>query len=102
MHSSRFEISGYKGEVTVHHNGDWSGNAFVEFQEETFGSWDKTDKGVKEVEIPAKLLVGIGLKAAQQAVGEALASFAEDLPNILRIKKLADESVSANKKKKKK
>lgn len=100
MHASRFEIAGYKGEVTVHHNGDWSGDALVVFQEDTFeGSLDKADMPVKEVEIPARLLIGLGLQVAQVAVGHALVAFAEDLPRILRLRKIMDMDPKKSKKK---
>jgi hypothetical protein len=87
MRTSKFEIVGYEGEVVVFHNPDWSGEAIIEFQEAKLGIHDKKKYPKQEVTIPAKLLIGLGLPVAQQAVGEALVGFAQDLPHILRVRK---------------
>lgn len=67
MHTSHYTIEGY-GHVIVHHNGDWSGDAVVQ--------WDPRSPqevpGVVEfdnvVTIPAPLLIALSKKAAKDAV----------------------------------
>jgi hypothetical protein len=87
MHSSEFEIAGYENPVIVHHNGDWSGEAIVVFQEAKTHLHDKKVYPKQEVTIPARLLIGLALPVAQEAVQDALVGFAEDLPHILRVRK---------------
>jgi hypothetical protein len=86
MHSTRFQIDGYEGDVVVHHNGDWSGEAIIVFKEKVFGTWDKQKKPEQEVEIPAKLLAALALPAAQEMMQYELQRFADRLPEILRIR----------------
>lgn len=87
MHTSKFQIAGYEGDVMVFHNGDWSGEAIVVFQDEKIHAYDKTVYPKQEVKIPARLLIGLGLPVAQEAIQDALVGFAEDLPHILRVRK---------------
>lgn len=101
MHRSVFKIQGYQGDVVVHHNGDWSGEAIVCFQEEVFGSWDKQKKPVQEVEVPAKLLAGLAIPATRQMVAELLQSFAERLPETMGVFQASEEAVKDLKPKKK-
>lgn len=91
MHRSAFKIQGYKGDVVVHHNGDWSGEAIICFQEEALG----TDRPkAREVEIPAKLLVALGIPATRAMVTSLLESFAERLPETLGIYEASEKAVS--------
>ena len=87
MRTSKFQIAGYEGDVMVFHNGDWSGEAIIEFQEAKLGIHDKKVYPKQEVTIPARLLIGLGLPVAQVAIQDALVGFAEDLPHILRVRK---------------
>jgi hypothetical protein len=87
MHTSKFQIAGYEGDVLVFHNGDWSGEAIIEFREAKLGIHDKKKYPKQEVTIPGRLLIGLGLPVAQEAIQDALVGFAEDLPHILRVRK---------------
>jgi len=73
-HSSSYKIPGYKGDVVIIHNGDWSGDATVVFTEEVHGPWDKEEKVEKRVEIPGGLLVALGLPVAKEYVLMKVAS----------------------------
>lgn len=83
MHTSKFQIAGYEGDVVVFHNGDWSGEAIIEFQEAKLGIHDKQKYPKQEVTIPAKLLAALALPATQEMVSNALVIFAERLPETL-------------------
>jgi hypothetical protein len=100
MHTSTYKIKGYQDVVRVHHNGDWSGEAIVSFKEEVFGAWDKQDKPLQEVTIPARLLAALALPVTKNMVSEALQRFAEVLPETLGLMK-AVKAVKAQRKSKK-
>lgn len=94
MHTSIFKIPGYQG-ILVFHNGDWSGDVIIRFQEEVFGTWDKQNKPVKEVEIPGRLLVALSLDVAKKAVADEVTRLMDDLPNVMRLRKAGDDAVKA-------
>lgn len=73
-HSSEFKIEGYKGTVLVLHNGDWSGDATIRYQE-------KGVKGIlpdgepKEIQVPGRLLIALALPAAKKfVIGEVISN----------------------------
>jgi hypothetical protein len=75
-HTSKFQLPGYQGDVVVIHNGDWSGDAKVIFQEAVFGIGDKQEKPVKEVEIPGRLLIALALPVAKEfLITETISAF---------------------------
>lgn len=65
MHTTVVETESER--ITVHHNGDWSGDAIVCRED---GS---------ETRIPGKLLVAIGKMAAKEVVVSAVIAAVEDL-----------------------
>lgn len=69
MHTHVYEVEGY-GKVHVFTNGDWSGNAIVNYQD---------DGKKKEVEIPAKLLLEISKQGAVDFVRDRMISALENL-----------------------
>lgn len=78
MHSSQFKIKGYKGKVNVLHNGDWSGDAIVQYQESGLKGF--TPEGeIKEVKVPGKLLIGLALPVAKRFVGDQVISKIEQM-----------------------
>jgi len=78
MHSSEFKIKGYKGKVVVSHNGDWSGDAIVYYQES--GAKGFTPEGEpKEVTVPGKLLIALALPVAKKFVGDKIISQIEQM-----------------------
>jgi len=85
MHTSTYKIKGYQDVVRVHHNGDWSGEAIISFKEEVYGTWDKQDKPLQEVMIPARLLAALAFPVTQEMVSDALIIFAERLPETLGV-----------------
>lgn len=102
MHTSEYNIKGYQEPVRVFHNGDWSGDVIIAFKEEVFGTWDKQDKPLQEVTIPAGLLAALALPVTHDMVSEALVSFAERLPETLRLMAVIKESEKSDGKPKKK
>lgn len=102
MHTSAFKIRGYEGDVLIFHNGDWSGEAIIRFQEEVFGKWDKQKKPVQEVEIPAKLLAALAIPATRAMVSDLLVSFAERLPETLGIYEASEAAAAEAQKGRKK
>lgn len=82
MHSSSFKIKGYKGDVTVLHNGDWSGDAIIVFKVASYGDWDVQDKPEQRVTIPAPLLIALGKGVAFRALRDQVTGFLEQLPDI--------------------
>lgn len=78
MHSSEFKIKGYKGKVFVSHNGDWSGDAIVMYQEAGAKGILPVEE-LKEVRVPGKLLVALGLAVAKRFVGDKIISQIEQM-----------------------
>lgn len=99
MHRSAFKIRGYEGEVVVHHNGDWSGEAIICFQEEALGT-DNPEP--QEVTIPAKLLAALAIPATRTMVSDLLVSFAERLPETLGIYEASEAAMAEHRKGKRK
>jgi hypothetical protein len=59
------------GEVTIHVNSDYSGIAYLSY----------TEQGErKQVELPAELLIEIGVKSAARQLKANLVQFIESLP----------------------
>jgi hypothetical protein len=74
MHSSEFKIKGYKGKVVVNHNGDWSGDAIVMYQEAGVKGI-LPDKEPQEVRVPGKLLIALALPVAKKfVIGEVISN----------------------------
>lgn len=80
MHSSEFKILGYKGKVTVNHNGDWSGDAIIHYQEAGVkGISSLPDGEPKEIKVPGKLLIALSLPVAKKFVGDKIISQIEQM-----------------------
>jgi len=78
MHSSEFKIKGYKGKVNVLHNGDWSGDATIQYQES--GVKGFTPEGeLKQVTVPGRLLIALALPVAKRFVGDKIISQIEQM-----------------------
>jgi hypothetical protein len=76
MHTSTFKLSDYKGDITVVHNGDWSGDAEILYQEK--GVKGILPDGEKQsVKVPGRLLVELSRKVAVEAVKNHLISVLE-------------------------
>ena len=58
------------GEARIHHNGDWSGDAHV--------SWDDAD-GHHEVKLPSAVLLAVSKDAAKDMVRDAVTTALERL-----------------------
>ena len=72
--------SKYHGDVNLHHNGDWSGEAIINYTD------DRTNEPV-EVVIPCKLLLALGKEAAMNNARSAFVSafedmYSDDYPNL--------------------
>ena len=78
MHSSEFKIRGYKGKVVVNHNGDWSGDAIINYQEAGVKGI-LPDKEPKEIRVPGKLLIALALPVAKRFVGDKIISQVEQM-----------------------
>jgi hypothetical protein len=85
MHTSKFQIRGYEGDVVVIHNGDWSGDAEVIFKEAVFGEWDKKPKPEQRVTIPGRLLAGLAIPVTQRMMSDKIISFLEQLPDSMGV-----------------
>lgn len=78
MHSSEFRIRGYKGKVVVNHNGDWSGDAIVHYQEAGVEGI-LPDKEPQAVRVPGRLLIALALPVAKKFVGDKIISQVEQM-----------------------
>lgn len=78
MHASEFKIRGYKGPVVVNHNGDWSGDAIIHYQEAGVKGI-LPDGKPKEITVPGKLLIALGLPVAKKFVGDRIISKIEQM-----------------------
>lgn len=81
MHSSEFKIKGYKGKVVVNHNGDWSGDAIIYYQEAGVKGMKDIlpDEEPKEIRVPGKLLIALALPVAKRFVGDKIISQIEQM-----------------------
>lgn len=80
MHSSQYKVHGYKGAVNVLHNGDWSGDVTIQYQEQGVeGISCLPDGELKEVTVPGKLLVALALPVAKQFVMDKIVSGLEQV-----------------------
>jgi hypothetical protein len=93
MHRSSFKIQGYQGNVLVFHNGDWSGEAIINFREERLFGKGK-EEPEQEATIPGKLLAALAIPATRLMVGDLLKSFAERLPETLGIYEASEAAVA--------
>jgi hypothetical protein len=69
-HTSRFEIPGHDGPVTVIHDGSWDGTATV--------LWKDAD-GEYRTKLPARLLVRLGQEVAFDYARNEIISFLESI-----------------------
>lgn len=70
MHTSKFDIKGYDGPVTVIHNSDWSGPVSITWSE---GGEERTS------EVPGELLTLLSMDVAISTVREKVVGFLEDM-----------------------
>lgn len=83
MHTTRIETAEH-GEVLVHHNGDWSGEAIVCWTSRKNRRLEQPEPNVRglvwvddgpeshEVRLPAVILLALGEKAAVAELGAAI------------------------------
>jgi len=69
MHTSTFKYDGK--EATVHHNGDWSGEAIIVLGNGTLIR--------REIHLPCALLLAIGHRSAVEAIRDQIGKLLEDL-----------------------
>ena len=79
MHTTVVKTEDY-GEVRIHHNGDWSGDAIVRWQTEIVRQPEgNAQETFKEVTLPGSLLIELSKKAAKEHLVSEIIGFVEQL-----------------------